>query len=358
MAICKTRTSILSTLGLILCAALLPAAGCAGQGDPPDVGEDDGSPTGIARLSVQAVPTSAGEITRVTVTSQDGHEAELARDASDNFVGSLLLPAGSNQIVGDAFVGDELVGSSAPVSVEIQAGVVTQATLRILDVTAAQDVAHSPFVLSVSYPLTAVVNQPAPLAITAADPDGDPLSVAWSSDCADGTFSAPTAFATDFTKPSAGACHVSVSVSDGELSASETFSIAVFEESQAQGAVNVNGQFIVRPTLSMHLQWADAQCSVNMSATNGSCQQAMTTPNLARVHVYPDWGNSSPGTVEVTDNCGGVSSNTIHDPYYFVFQWRPPAVQAACLITALATNGDGVSSRLSAAVVVRPEQAE
>ncbi|WP_437585922.1 hypothetical protein [Sorangium sp. So ce1000] len=358
MAIGKTRTSVLSAMGLVLCAALLPVSGCAQHGDPLDAGEADGSRLGIARLSVQAAPTTAGDITRVTVTVQSGPEAELARDRDGNFIGTLLLPEGSHQIVGNAFVGDQLVGSSAPVSVEIQSGATTQANLRILDLAESHDIEHSPIVLSLTYPLSTVVNQPAQLSISAVDLDDDALAVAWTSDCADGMFSAPTAFVTDFTKPAAGTCQVSVSVTDGELSASETFSIVIFDESQAQGAVIVDGQFIARPMLTLTVQWPDYVCNVDpYSSTDGTCPEPITTSGRVLVYSHVEWGESSPGTVEVTDSCGG-SIAFIGLSYWYSYDWQPPTAQAACLITARATNSDGLSSVVSAAVLVRPEQAE
>lgn len=349
---------VLSATVLVSCAGLLGGTGCTQQGDPQDVGEADGSRMGVARLSVQAAPVLARHITRVTVTAQSGPEVELARDPEGNFTGTLLLPEGSNQLVGRAFVDDQLVGSSAPVPVEIQAGGVTQASLRILDVTAAQDVAHSPIVLSLTYPLAAVVNQPAQLSITAVDPDDDALAVEWTSDCADATFSVPTSFVTEFTRPSAGACNVSVSVSDGELSASETFSISVFEESHAQGAVNVNGQFVVRPIITVGVEWSEMFCGVDMHSMDGTCPQPITTPEAVRVHVGVNWGNSPAGTVEFTDSCGGAFGIIDETPTYYFYWWRPPTHQAVCSLGALATNGDGVSSQLSAAVLVRPEPAE
>ncbi|KYG05556.1 hypothetical protein BE21_39930 [Sorangium cellulosum] len=357
MAIGKTRTSVLSAMGLVLCAALLPVGGCAQHGDPLDAGEADGSRLGIARLSVQAAPTTAGDITRVTVTVLSGPEAELAHDPDGNFSGTLLLPEGSHQLVGNAFVGDQLVGTSAPVSVEIQGGAATQAVLRILDLAEAHDIEHSPIVLGLTYPLSTVVNQPAQLSISAVDLDDDALAVEWTSDCADGVFSAPTAFVTDFTKPAAGTCEVSVSVTDGELSASETFSIMIFEESQAQGAVIIDGRFIARPVMRLTLQWPDASCFVNSYLADGTCQEPITAPGRVELLLRVEWGDSSPGLVEVTDSCGGAITYTGLS-YYHMYDWQPPTAQAACSITARSTNGDGLSGLLSAAVLVSPEQAE
>ncbi|WP_441286971.1 hypothetical protein ACSRUE_32420 [Sorangium sp. KYC3313] len=358
MAIGKMRTSVLSAMGLVLCAGLLPVSGCAQHGDPLDAGEADGSRLGIARLSVQAAPTTAGDITRVTVIVQSGPEAELTRDPDGNFIGTLLLPEGSYQIVGNAFVGDQLVGSSAPVSVEIQGGAATQANLRILDLAESDDIGHSPIVLSLTYPLSTVVNQPAQLSISAVDLDDDALAVEWTSDCADGMFSAPTAFVTDFTKPAAGTCEVSVSVTDGELSASETFSIMIFEESQAQGAVIIDGRFIARPMMTLILQWPEGNCHVApYSSTDGTCQEPITTSSPVELLLRVEWGNSSPGTVEVTDSCGGPITLT-GLTYYHMYDWQPPTAHAACLITARATNSDGLSGVWSAGVLVRPAQAE
>lgn len=340
------KNHILSKLGLGLGAALLLLGGCT---QPDDV-----SSMGTARLRIEAARTDIGEISLVRVTALGGFESDLTRDNSGAFVGSLILPAGFNEITGLAFAGDQLVGISAPVPVEIQAGFVTAATIRIVDITSGQDIGHSPIVLSLTHPLSAVTNHPVQISVSAVDPDGDPLGVAWSSECADGTISFSDSFFTDFSKATPGTCRLSVTVSDGALSTTESFNIVVFDENNAQGAVNVDGQFVSAPQLFLDVGFPGSFCGLFSGSQDGTCQGSIASPDRASVNAFVDWGNAVPGFIEVTDNCGGIFEADFNDPFFFQGSWLPPTFESVCLITTRAFSGDGQFSQLSAAVLVRP----
>lgn len=340
------KTHVLSKLGLGLGAALLLLGGCT---EP-----DDASSMGTARLRIEAARTDAGEISLVKVTALGGFETDLVRDSSGAFVGSLILPAGFNEITGSAFAGDQLVGISAPVPVEIQAGFVTAATIRIIDITGGGDIGHSPIILTLTHPLSAVTNRPVPISVSAVDPDGDGLSASWSAECADGFISFSDSLFAEFSKTTPGTCRVNVTVSDGALSASESFTIVVFDENNAQGAVNVDGQFVSAPQLFLEVGLPNSFCSLFSGSQDGTCQGSIASPNRASINAFVDWGNSVPGFLEVTDNCGGIFESQFSDPFFFQGEWLPPAFESVCLVTARAFSGDGLFSQLSAAVLVRP----
>src|SRR5690606_19234735 len=57
--------------------------------------------------------------------------------------------------------------------------------------------------------------------------------------------------------------------------------------------------------------------------------------------------------LEVTDDCGGVFESVFDDPFFYEATWLPPVEQSVCLITARATNAEGLTSELSAALLVR-----
>jgi hypothetical protein len=337
-------------LGLGLGIALLLAGGCA----TPETGANEG--VGTARVRIEASHTDSFELTLVRVTAQGGFQAELVRDNSGAFSGVLQLPAGFNELVGEAFAGNELVGVSAPVPVQIQAGLVTAANIRIIDITGGQDIGHSPIVLSLTHPLSAVTNHPVQLAVTAVDPDGQGVSAEWSSDCADAQLSFPFDAVTDFTKPAPGICRVSVTVSDGELSNTESFNIVVFDETQVQGAVNVDGEFVSAPLLFLDLHLPDGSCNLFSDSQDGTCQSEIAAPTRAFTNVFVDWGNAEPGFLEVTDNCGGAFENLFGDANFLQGDWRPPLFESVCLVTARAFSADGVFSQVSAAVLVRNGQ--
>jgi hypothetical protein len=332
--------------------ALLLMGGCAG----PETGANEDM--GTARVRIEAARTNNFEVTQVTVTAQGGFQTELVRDSDGGFIGTLLLPAGFNELVGQAFAGPDLVGVSAPVPVQIQAGLVTGATIRIIDITGGGDIGHSPIVLSLSHPLSALANQPVLLAASAVDPDGQPISAAWSSDCADATLSSPSDFFTDFIKLTPGTCRVNVTVSDGALSATESFTIVVFDANQAGGAVNVDGEFVSAPQLFLDINIPGTGfCSVFGDSQDGTCRGSIASPERAFLSSFVDWGNAQPGFVDVIDNCGGLFEVQFNDPFFFQANWRPPVFETVCLVTARAFSNDGVFSQVSAAVHVRPGQA-
>jgi hypothetical protein len=335
-------------LGLGLGVALMMMSGCAG----PETGSDEGM--GTARVRIEAARTNDFEITQVTVTALGGFQSELVRDSDGGFIGTLLLPAGFNELTGLAFAGDELVGVSAPIPVQIQAGLVTAATIRILDITGGQDIPHSPVVLSLSHPLSALSNQPVLLSASAVDPDGDPLSVNWSTDCG-AVLTSPGDFFTDFIAPTTGTCRVDVVISDGALIAIESFLIVVFDPSQATGAVNVDGEFVSSPQLFLDLDLpGPGFCNVFHDSFDGTCQGSIASPERSLLSSFVDWGNAQPGSINVFDNCGGTFEVLFNDPFFFQANWTPPTFETVCLVTAQAFSNDGVFSVVSAAVLVRP----
>jgi hypothetical protein len=341
------KHGVSSKLGLGLGVALLLMGGCV----EPDISSNEA--TGTARVRIEASRTDLYEITRVTVEAEGGFETELVREGETGFAGTLLLPAGPNSLVGRAFAEDELVGVSAPVAVDIQGGLVTAATIRILDITGGQDIGHSPIVLSLTHPLSTVVNQPALLEVTAVDPDGDSMSVAWISECEDALLSSPNAFATELILLTAGTCRVHVIVSDGALSTTKSFNIVAFDENPDGGAVDLDGEFVSAPQLSLDIYTNDYQCSVYSGNQDGTCASSISAPTRPYVSAYAYWGNAAPGIVELTKNCGGDFVNPYIDPSYIQMEWVLPLEQTVCLLTARAVSGDGIVTQISAAILVR-----
>jgi hypothetical protein len=343
------KYGVSSKLAMGLGVALLMMSGCT----EPETGLDEG--VGTARVRIEAARTDNFEITQVTVTALGGFQTELTRDASGGFIGTLLLPAGFNELTGLAFAGDQVVGISSPVPVQIQAGLVTGATIRILDITGGEDVPHSPVVLALSHPLSALSNQPVQLSVLAVDPDGQPLQAFWFTDCADALLFSPNDFVTDFVKSTAGTCRVDVTISDGGLSTTESFQIVVFDPSQATGAVNVDGSFVSAPQVFFDVNLPGAgSCNLFNDSFDGTCQGSIASPDRAPISIFVDWGDAEPGFISLFDNCGGTFDDVFSDPFFLQAQWTPPISDTVCLLTAQAFSNDGVFSQLSAAVRVTP----
>ena len=338
---------------LSICAAAFLAASCSTAGYKDDVTE-----IGSASVRIDVAGLSSFDITRVVVVAGGGIENELTRDNTTGaFVGTLLLPAGPTLIVGRAFnASGQLVGESTPVSIDVQAGFAVAASLRILDLVGGGDIDHRPIILALTHPLSTVANQTASLEIVAVDPDQDPLDITWSSNCADAQFSDASAAQTQWSKADQGACIISVSATAGGLSATESFSVAVFGESTDIGAVNVDGAFVPAPTIFTSLQHGGRFCNVFEGDLDGTCQDSISSPTVAFIGVSVDWHNAEPGTITVHDDCGGLLGVFGNDPFFLNANWVPPINQTVCLITAEATSPEGVHSELSAAILVRDGQ--
>ncbi len=329
---------------LVITAAALASPGCT-------------TPEGAGAVGSASLRIDVGNqhsITRVAVSTLTGHETDLVRDdVSGTYIGALLLPAGSHDLIGQAFVEDELVGESVPVAVEVQAGLVVGADIRILDLTGAGTVGHRPIIVALTHPLSAVVGQPASLAATIVDPDGDPVTVAWSSECPEAVFSAPESTETDLTLTDQGTCDVSLTVSDGELTTVDSFKVVVFGEGANTGAVDISGTFVAAPTISLTLAYPAGTCDVFTGAQDGTCAGDIASPDTATIVAFADWGYGEPGTIEITDDCGGVTDLHLEDPFFVDGVWTPPTAESVCLITARANGPEGPSSEVSAAILVR-----
>jgi hypothetical protein len=60
-----------------------------------------------------------------------------------------------------------------------------------------------------------------------------------------------------------------------------------------------------------------------------------------------------PGTLEVSDSCGGRFGVSQRTPDVMLGSWLPPASGGLCILTVRAVNGDGLAGTISAAVLTR-----
>lgn len=324
------------------------AVGCAAAGDEALT---TGS-RGLAELQVDAAPLLAAGITRVTVGGAGQSQELVLNPATGTFDGVLFLPSGPQTLVASAFSGDTLVGQSRPTAVEVAAGAVTRIVIRILDLSVQAPAIYGPIFDSLSFPTTTQAAASASFAISAVAPAGDPLTYAWSSSCADATFSAPGAATTAWSKPAQGSCTVTVLVTSNGLSVAQSFVIVVFPAGAGSGGIDVSGAFITAPGIELFLPGVG--CSV-LAGANASCPLTLTSPSTTfyQVAVF-SWGGSVIGTFDVTDDCGGRFGRSFRDASVIGGNWLPPVGGGLCTLTAHAVNGDGLSSTLSAAILTRP----
>lgn len=325
------------------------AAGCTASGS-------DGLATsdlGQAEIRVDPGSLDASSITRVTAEAAGASQDLALNPITGTFDGSLMLPVGTQSLVVRAFSSDTLVGLSQPVSVDVQASVVTRVTVRIFDLTGQTPPAYGPILDSLTFPTTTQVGVPASFAISVIAPAGDPVTYAWSSSCPDSTFSAPGATTTNWSRSAEGACTIIVTATSNGFTIARNFMIVVFSAGPASGAVTVNGVFVGAPSVSFSLN--DLGCLV-FPGSNASCASTIASPSTTAYDVSViSWGvSSTPGTVELSDDCGGRFGTASQSRDFLSGAWLPPIAGGLCILTARATNGDGIVGVTSAAILVQP----
>ncbi len=310
---------------------------------------------GVVEIRIDASPLSASNITHVTVEVA-GQTADLVSNpATGTFDGTLLVPAGPQSFVARAFSGQRLVGQSAPTPSVVQAGVVTRVMIRILDVTSDAPPVFEPIFDALTYPTTVTAGAQASFAISVVAPAGDLVTYDWSSECPDAMFATPNAAATTWSKPSAGSCTIHVVATSNGFSVSQSFVIVVFPAGTSDGGVTVSGVFVAEPLVQ--LQLPDLGClvaSTPFTGGNASCPTTIASPSSATYQLNViSWGVSTPGTLDLSAGCGGLFGTTVRNADALAGPWVPPVAGGLCIFTVHATNGDGLTATVQAAVLAR-----
>ncbi|HEX7841380.1 MAG TPA: hypothetical protein VF469_28070, partial [Kofleriaceae bacterium] len=162
----------------------------------------------------------------------------------------------------------------------------------------------------------------------------------------------PDAATTSWSKAAQGACTITVVATSNGIPVIRSFVIAVFPAGSGSGAVDVSGALVTAPSLGFFL--FNAGCDV-FAGSNASCPVTLASPATTayEAEVF-NWGSSTPGTLEVSDNCGGRFGTTSRNPGDVSGAWLPPIGGGLCILTMRAINGDGLVSTLSAAILTRP----
>lgn len=329
-------------------AAALLAAGCVGA-EPPAT--DDTGRVEVLLLTPQA---GAFEVTRVALQTNNGVSADLTRNPQNGqFTGTLLLPAGMHELTGRAFRDAEVIGVSNPVPVDVQAGGVSQVMIQLLDTTGGNQPDFGPILASLSHPASSTAGAEVLFAAQVIDPDGTPVSFEWADDCDDSTFTAPQAAQTGWSKLAPGTCNVTLVASSGPASIFNSFEVVVFPSGTNQGALQLVTQFISAPAVALNLASGPKFCITSSFSADASCQEAFASPEVPLVVSNIDWAGGIPGTVTLSDDCGGSFGVTYHDAFLQQANWLPPVEGGLCRLTVRATNGQGVVGQLSMAVLVR-----
>jgi hypothetical protein len=303
-------------------------------------------------LHVDARSFLTAAITRLSVEAA-GQTQDLAfNPATGTFDAMLFLPAGMQSLVARAFSGDMLVGQSQPTSVQVTPGTITRVLLRILDLTGTLGQVYGPILDSLAFPTTTDAGTTVTFAVSVVAPHGDPVTYAWSSDCMDSTFTTPSAATTGWSKAAQGTCAITVAATSNGFTVGQSFGIVVFPAGANIGAVNAGAMFIGSPFMILRLN--DVECAAG-PGNNGSCPATIASPAMTSYDANVGaWGGGTPGTIDLSDDCGGrfgSSSRGLGDVNGF---WLPPLGGGLCFVTAHAVSGDGLSATVTVAVLTRP----
>jgi hypothetical protein len=337
----------LCTYALLL--SLLTIGCVAGDGDPADdVGTAE---QGLTEIRIDARALLAVGITQVSLEASGQSQDLVLNPATGTYDGTLILPAGAHSLLARAFADGTLVGASNPIAVTVQSGQVTRVVMHILDLTGSAPPLYGPILDSLVFPTTAQATVPVTFSSSVIAPAGDPVTYAWSSSCADSTFTAPASASTAWSKAAQGSCTLTMVATSNGLSLVQSFEVVVFPAGSGSGAVDASAQFVTAP--SLFLAFPEVGCYVAPGG-NSSCPSTLTSPSVSSYSAnVTSWGGSSPGTLTLSDNCGGRFGTSYSSPESRSGVWLPPVGAGVCILTATAVNGDGLVATLTAAVLVR-----
>jgi hypothetical protein len=137
------------------------------------------------------------------------------------------------------------------------------------------------------------------------------------------------------------------------ISINKNFLVVVFPAGALNGAVNVSGLFVSAPVMELRLQ--TLHCDVSTGGFDSSCSEATASPSASSFTLNTfGWGVSTPGTLELSDNCGGRFGTTFRNSDIVQGAWLPPVAGGLCIFTGRAVNSDGAVGTVTAAVLVHP----
>jgi hypothetical protein len=304
----------------------------------------------IAEISVSA---NAIDSTLHVIMDVDGETKELTlQSATDTYTGSLFVTPGTKTVVARAFFNDELIAASNPVTVEVQSLVTTHIALRLIDVSAPQPV-FGPIFDSIVFPTAVQAGDNATFSAAAVSPGNDPITYHWSSSCADSTFVTADAPTTAWFKPTVGSCPVTIVAVSRGIATSASFTIQVFPAGQADGALEVTAVVVFNPQVFLSLD--SLGCGADSGLPGRSCTSTIGLPSTSTFFMsVDDWRLSTPGTLDLSDSCGGEVRVVATTLTSIEGLWSPPASGGLCFLTGRAINGDGGVATVIVAVLTHP----
>jgi hypothetical protein len=312
--------------------------------------ERSSAPAGRVVAVVQAL--SASQVTRVNVTvSPAGVSQDLTYNAADGtFAGLLTVPVGQQLVTATAYTADAVYGTGSATA-DVAERSTAMAYIAILDSSARRPLPdHGPIVTSVTASdVTPIVGQQIQLAASAIDPDGDPISFAWTDGCG-GSFGTPTSATTTWSSQTVGSCRVTITVTSRQLSDARAVNLQV--RTIPTGQISVTGLVVPQPTIDA-VTFSDAQggsCTAlrGGAGADGTCHLPVVGGEPLTVTASAS-DVISAATFALTNDCGGSFSAQSGSTW----SWTAPASGGLCLVTATVAQ-EGLADAFSVAVFVEP----
>jgi len=308
--------------------------------------------------------TGISAITAITIEAQPANVTRtLTYDKTTaKFSGSVMLPIGVQTLTAVAYAGTQVAGQGTT-TVTIVAGQTASVFLRILDTSSPAPMPDSsPGIFALVASTTkAAVGEAVTLKASAADPNGDPLTYAWTSSCPSGTFSTTDSAETTWSSTAVGVCTLTITATAKGKSASQQVDVVVLET--GSGVATVEGSYISGPRISSISASATGfNCSGFPVVSDATCSQSLAPGQHLSIAAYvvldeaATVDGGAPVDVTLTDNCGGT---TLYINQYIYTsgggvdaKWTAPAAPAMCVVTLNVTQESMVDQR-SLAIVVR-----
>ena len=318
------RKSLHHTVSLFCWAALLLTA-CGGDGE-----------LGDAHIGVSTSALSAADVASVTITVSGAnispdivHKLHKSKGQWRGKIGN--IPAGAGRVfTARAYSSaSALVYEGATSGVTVARGKPVTVIIVLQQKTAPTPFANaSPAISSLVVSTTKLgPSESATLAVTAADPDGDALTYAWTA--TGGTFSGANTATPSWTAPATAGSHtLTVTVSDGN-GASVGLSVAADVQSHhARGSASLSTSFNTWPVV------AQVSASPGHVAAGGSVSLSASASDAEGHTLSYAWSQGS--------CAGNFSSATAQSP-----TWTAPATApsaGSCPLQVTVSDGNGGSS--------------
>jgi hypothetical protein len=360
----RTRTAWLALWSLLV-------VGCSGGSTRPPAVRGE---IGAAQMEVSAARlTAVSSVARVTLTITAADFAPIVYDLAQSgstwqgTIGGILAGTGRTFAAVAYDPGGVALYSGSASNVTIVAGATAQVFLQLNPLNAPPPFQNAtPVITGVSVTSATVVpGGSVTVAVTAHDPDGDPLSYAW--DASGGALSDPTSASTTWTAPSTeGFQTLTIRVTDPQgAGTSVSFEVQVI--THATGAATLSVSFndppVVRAiTSSSNPIFGGAPVTLNVVANDpegdlltyawsSDCGGTFDEPSLASTGFTAaySFGSTCSFTVAVDDGKGGTSSGTLVLSYgSFPPVNVAPVIDQTFQSSATASDGETVVVRVSA----------